>query len=468
MLMNVRGEIHLAAMNGEPKITTVESPRFTIGRGAENSLCIPSSVVSRSHAELIRVGANYLLRDLGSTNGSFVNGARVTEQMLNDGDTLRFGSNGPEMAFRLIETDSGAVPSLPRHEQSTAESLIHSLTGQLRIPQADISEEANLRRVLAETHLNKGDLDRALEVMARYNDATKIIALPLPFRASVLLCLGRIYLERKQLDLAIDALGRSLTYYNQLSEGKGDDTGIAGAHASLGRALINSGDLLSARDHLHRALLAGRRAGNVRLRAEAHYLLGKVDWKEGDFEGAHYNWGRAVRIAEETSDAMLRGRVQMQQALILYTEGKLKEAIPVYQAAIQQIESASNIRLLLKAYSSLSRVLTRLGSWSATAKLMEDRLRLAREHKLAKAEAVALTDLSELRLLQGDLPAAQQAIEQSLHRHGQNVYARTQRILGRILITRRQHAEAVEALEKGLAAARANLAIEEQTLIGFE
>jgi tetratricopeptide (TPR) repeat protein len=466
--MNVRGEIHLAAANGESRAVQVESPRFTIGRGAENSLCVPSTVVSRSHAELIRVGNSFLLRDLGSTNGSFVNGARVTEQMLNDGDMLRFGSGGPEMVFKLIENDSGATPSLPRHETSTVESLIHSLTGQLRTPPADIAEEANLRRVLAETHLNKGDFDQALEVVAKYNDATNLIALSPPFRASILLCLGRVFLERKQLELAIDTLGRSLNFYNQLSEGKGDDTGIAGAHASLGRAMLNSGEFLTARDHLSRALLAARRAGNVRLRAEAHYLLGKVDWKEGDFEGAHYNWGRAARLAEETSDAMLRGRVLMQQALILYTEGKLKEAIPVYQSAIQQIESTGNVRLLLKAYSSISRVWTRLGSWSATAKLMEDRLRLARERRLAKAEAVALTDLAELKLLQGDLSGAQQAIEQSLNRHGKTVYARTQRILGRILLTRRLYAEAVEALEKGLAAARANRAIEEQTLIGFE
>jgi tetratricopeptide (TPR) repeat protein len=466
--MNVRGEIHLAAANGESRVVHIESPRFTIGRGAENSLCVQSTVVSRSHAELIRVGANYLLRDLGSTNGSFVNGDRVTERMLNDGDTLRFGSGGPEMVFRLIGTSSGAASSLPRNEDGTTDDLIHSLSGQLRIPPTDVAEEANLRRVLAETHLNKGDFDRALEVMAKYNDSTNVITLPLPFRASVLLCLGRIYLERKQLELAIDALGRSLNFYNQLSEGKGDDMGIAGAQASLGRAMLNSGDFLTARDHLHRALLQARRAGNVKLRAEAHYLLGKVDWKEGDFEGSNYNWGRAARLAEETSDAMLRGRVLMQQALILYTEGKLKEAIPVYQASIQQLESTGNVRLSLKAYSSLSRVWTRLGSWSMTAKLMEDRLRLAREYRLAKAEAVALTDLAELKLLQGDLPAAEQAIEESLSRHGQTVYARTQRILGRILLARRRCAESIEALEKGLAAARASRAIEEQALIGFE
>jgi tetratricopeptide (TPR) repeat protein len=368
----------------------------------------------------------------------------------------------------LIETSSGAASSLPRHEEGTTDDLIHSLSGQLRIPATDVAEEANLRRVLAETCLNKGDFDRALEVMAKYNDATNVITLPLPFRASVLLCLGRIYLERKQLELAIDALGRSLNFYNQLSEGKGDDMGIAGAQASLGRAMLNSGDFLTARDHLHRALLQARRAGNVKLRAEAHYLLGKVDWKEADFEGANYNWGRAARLAEETSDAMLRGRVLMQRALILYTEGKLKEAIPVYQAAIQQLEATGNVRLSLKAYSSLSRVWTRLGSWSTTAKLMEDRLRLAREYRLAKAEAVALTDLAELKLLQGDLPAAEQAIEESLSCHGQTVYARTQRILGRILLARGRHVEAIDALEKGLAAARASRAIEEQALIGFE
>jgi tetratricopeptide (TPR) repeat protein len=466
--MNVRGEIYLAESNGESKAVPIDSPRFTIGRGAENSLCIPATVVSRSHAELIRIGANYLLRDLGSTNGSFVNGDRVAERMLNDGDNLRFGSGGPEMTFRLIKA-GGSAPSSPlRHGESATDNLIYSLTSQLSAAPADVSEEANLRRVLAETHLNKGDFDRALEVMAKYNDSTNIITLPVPFRASVLLCLGRVYLERKQLEMAIDALERSLSFYNQLSEGKGDDTGIAGAHASLGRAMLNSGDFLMARDHLSRALLQARRAGNVKLRAEAHYLLGKVDWKEGDFEGANYNWGRAARMAEETSDAMLRGRVRMQQALILYTEGKLKEAIPVYQSAIEQLESTGNVGLSLKAYSSLSRVWTRLGLWSMTAKLVEDRLRLARQHQLAKAEAVALTDLAELKLLQGNLLAAEQAVEQALDRHGGAVYARTQRIFGRILLARRRYAEAIDALEKGLAAARSSRAVEEQALIGFE
>ncbi|MCI0336220.1 MAG: FHA domain-containing protein, partial [Acidobacteria bacterium] len=343
--MSVRGELHLSG-NGEVSIFQLETPRFTIGRGPENTLCVPESVVSRSHAELIRIGNDFLLRDLGSTNGSFVNGARVSEQMLNDGDLLRFGNNGPEATFKLIEKETGEIIKHQRHPKSTTETLIGSLTGKLEFPQYDVCEEANLRRVLAEAHLNKGEHDRALEVLAKYNDTTNLIALPLSFRATLLLWIGRVYLERKQLDIAIDALQRSLNFYKQASDGKGDETGIASVHASLGRALLNSGDFLAARENLHRGMLAARRAGNVRLRAEVHYLLGKVDWKEGDFEGARYNWGRSARMAEETNDALLQGRVQLQQALVLYTEGKLKEAVPAYQAAIQQIESTGNVRLL--------------------------------------------------------------------------------------------------------------------------
>ncbi len=469
--MSVRGELHLngnSVSGGDSGVIEIETPRFTIGRGPENSLCIPASVVSRSHAELIRIGDDFLLRDLGSTNGSFVNGVRVSEQMLNDGDLLRFGNNGPETVFKLIEKETGQIIELQPHPRSTTANLIDALSGKLEFLQNDVCEEANLRRVLAEAHLNKGEHDRALEVLTKYNDTTNLIALPISFRATVLLWVGRVYLECKQLELAIDALQRSLSIFKQASDGKGDETGVADAQASLGRALISSGDLLGARDHLHRAMLATRRAGNVRLRAEVHYLLGKVDWKEGDFEGARYNWGRASRMAEETNDALLQGRVQLQQALVLYTEGKLKEAAPAYQAAIQLIETTGNVRLLLKGYSSLSRALMRLGSWTAVEKLLENRLRLARQHQVFKAEAVALTDHAELKSLQGDLNSATQSIEHALQRHGQTVYARTQRIYGRILQARRKTAEAIEALEKGLAASRERGAIEEQVLIGLD
>lgn len=465
--MSVRGEIHLT-FNNENRRVALEAQRFTVGRGPENSLCLPVSVVSRLQAEVIRLGDNFLLRDLGSTNGTFVNNTRVSEQVLADGDVVRFGSNGPELTFRLIENESGEVISLGVQPRNTTAGLMASLAERLGDLPGDACEEASVRQLLAESNLNKGDHDAALEVLDKYNDTKNLIPLPTAFRASVLLWIGRVYLERKQLDLAIDALQRSLAFYRQAEKGKDDETGMAAAYASLGRALVNKGDLLSSRDQLHRAMSSARLAGNLRWRAEAHYLMGKVDWKEGDFEGARYNWARAAQMAEETGDQLLEGRVQLQQALVLYTEGRLKESVPVYKSAIQQIKATGNVRLLLKAYSSLSRALARLGSWRAVEKLLEDRFRLAREHKLEKAEAVALTDLAELKLLQGYVAAAEANVQQAVQLHGQTVYARTQRILGRVLQADREPKLAVEAFEKGLAAARERGAIEEQVLIGFD
>ena len=64
----------------------------TIGRLSESDIVINDQNVSRRHAELHTVGDSYELVDLGSTNGSKVNGQRVGRQPLNDGDQVTFGA----------------------------------------------------------------------------------------------------------------------------------------------------------------------------------------------------------------------------------------------------------------------------------------------------------------------------------------------------------------------------------------
>ena len=64
----------------------------TIGRLSESDIVINDQNVSRRHAELHAVGDTYELVDLGSTNGSKVNGQRVARQPLNDGDQVTFGA----------------------------------------------------------------------------------------------------------------------------------------------------------------------------------------------------------------------------------------------------------------------------------------------------------------------------------------------------------------------------------------
>jgi pSer/pThr/pTyr-binding forkhead associated (FHA) protein len=77
--------------------------RTTVGRVSDNAFEIPEASVSSHHAEIILRGNDVLIRDLGSTNGTFINGEKITEAVLKPGQTLRFGT----VEMRL---DTGEVP----------------------------------------------------------------------------------------------------------------------------------------------------------------------------------------------------------------------------------------------------------------------------------------------------------------------------------------------------------------------
>ena len=64
----------------------------TIGRLPESVLVLEDPNVSRQHAEIRPSGTGFVLADLGSTNGSKVNGIKVSERVLQDGDELTFGA----------------------------------------------------------------------------------------------------------------------------------------------------------------------------------------------------------------------------------------------------------------------------------------------------------------------------------------------------------------------------------------
>ena len=76
---------------GGERVTVGDDP-LTIGRLAECDVVLTDSSVSRRHAEVRREGSDFVLVDLGSTNGTKVNGAGVKERRLADGDEIAVGS----------------------------------------------------------------------------------------------------------------------------------------------------------------------------------------------------------------------------------------------------------------------------------------------------------------------------------------------------------------------------------------
>jgi hypothetical protein len=67
-------------------------PFTTIGRTRQNNVQLDSGSVSRRHAQISLTENGYVVRDLGSENGTYVNGDRITEHPLADGDHVQFGA----------------------------------------------------------------------------------------------------------------------------------------------------------------------------------------------------------------------------------------------------------------------------------------------------------------------------------------------------------------------------------------
>jgi hypothetical protein len=78
------------------RISITRAP-VSIGRLSSNDIVLADSNVSRRHAELRRSGGQWTIVDLGSTNGTTVNGSQVSEHVLEHGDTLGFGTS--ELVF---------------------------------------------------------------------------------------------------------------------------------------------------------------------------------------------------------------------------------------------------------------------------------------------------------------------------------------------------------------------------------
>jgi predicted component of type VI protein secretion system len=93
-----------------------------MGRDVTNDVVLGDAEVSRQHARITRTPAGYVLEDLGSTNGTFVNGDRLAApRVLNAGDllglgeivTLTFDSTSPESAATVMGAPVGKATAAP-------------------------------------------------------------------------------------------------------------------------------------------------------------------------------------------------------------------------------------------------------------------------------------------------------------------------------------------------------------------
>jgi hypothetical protein len=92
----------------------LEGDQLIIGRDSSNSVAINDAEISRKHSRLSFQGGKYVLEDLGSTNGTFVNGQRLAGPVvLKPGDVISLGEQIVLM-YDAINMDPGATIASPR------------------------------------------------------------------------------------------------------------------------------------------------------------------------------------------------------------------------------------------------------------------------------------------------------------------------------------------------------------------
>ena len=136
----------------ERELVALEGDRLAMGKAESNDVTIvDDTTVSHLHAALERFEAGWCVRDLGSRNGTFVNGERIFgERTLRHGDEIRLGRS--RLVFRaeqpesLTATDAGSEPpDLTARERDVLVSLCRPLLS------SDVfTEPASIREVAAE------------------------------------------------------------------------------------------------------------------------------------------------------------------------------------------------------------------------------------------------------------------------------------------------------------------------------
>ncbi len=174
----------------------LDAAPMTIGRDSNSHLSIPDRLLSRRHCTVEAVDGRYTLRDLGSSNGTYVNGMPVRERVLEHGDRIRAGDS--VLLFLSAEDDVAghATPDLcatddltapigrtleqpPRDAQSSAPAAIVAevLAGRWKLEAHDMVGEAAPMRALFErirkvapadcTVLVRGETGTGKELAAR-------------------------------------------------------------------------------------------------------------------------------------------------------------------------------------------------------------------------------------------------------------------------------------------------------------
>ena len=152
-----------------------------VGRSSDLDMVLVEDMVSRRHAKIVVSPDQVTIQDLGSTNGTFVNGERVKRTALNDGDRVLIGTS----IIKLVTADAASPGGGEPGSQKLQEVAAHRRTNQVRsmsgaideVPLPDLlqlfgsSRKTGVLVVKTDTDIGKIYLEKGIIILATINDS---------------------------------------------------------------------------------------------------------------------------------------------------------------------------------------------------------------------------------------------------------------------------------------------------------
>ncbi|HLW16734.1 MAG TPA: FHA domain-containing protein [Actinomycetota bacterium] len=162
--------------NGTVRDIKLDRDHITIGRRADNDICLPYPAVSAEHAVIITVLTDSFLQDLASTNGTLVNGNRINKHFLLDHDAIDIGR--VQLVYVMDEAERVAAlpPSAPGDEIN---ALTETTSDDDRTTSVDTDPEPATERDHDSSDADLSPVDDLLEdLMDMNSDSSVAVDMP--------------------------------------------------------------------------------------------------------------------------------------------------------------------------------------------------------------------------------------------------------------------------------------------------
>jgi pSer/pThr/pTyr-binding forkhead associated (FHA) protein len=144
--------LHILSEGSVAQTIELTAKLITVGRTEENQICLPHKSMSGRHGILVRAGDEYQVHDFNSTNGTYVNGAKIIASQLKHGDSVRFGHVEARYESKDVPAPEPAKPAdaaelKPSVSLRTGSPISPAKTGIGKVSMRDVSKQGGGSRL---------------------------------------------------------------------------------------------------------------------------------------------------------------------------------------------------------------------------------------------------------------------------------------------------------------------------------